>query len=108
MDFDLCNNQLVFSRLKLACQKQAIKNRVHRYFSLVVSMDMWCVMLLYIAKKHTDQNSVKHRDGRHALDLFINVRCVENWILIPIENVPSAVSASNHRSVSGEEKSVAS
>lgn len=59
-------------------------------------------------EKHTDQNSVKHRDGWHALDLFINVRCVENWILILIENVPSAVSASNHRSVSAAEKSVAS
>ena len=60
MDFDPRNDQLVFLGWKFTSQKSSIRDRVDSHLALIFGMDVRCVVLICIIKKHPDKNTVKH------------------------------------------------
>ena len=62
--FPACDDQFVFLLWKFAGQDGSIENRVNGYLALIFSMDMGHVVLIHIVEKHSDKNSIEHRDCR--------------------------------------------
>ena len=67
MNFNPCDDQFVFVRRQFTCQECSVKNRVYRYFSLIIRMYVWHMVFLGISKKHTYENPIKHGNRWHTV-----------------------------------------